>query len=246
MLLIGRMFDRETGFVVFRKNGFDILIDYRGGDECGTRTCIATDMYSRYLPLFALPERIRALDLGANGGGFPLMLRIHGIQVNRVVSVEMNPLTFVRLHVNLATNLGTSAVAINAAVCGSDRGSEILMKPSRGSTSNSIFADQADATEAHIGVPTTTIKDLYTKFFDNELVDICKIDIEGAEYEACDESADEALKKIRYLLIEFHDRSKTPAFIEHITALGFREMAPEMERKTGENTEVRAYRGPEA
>jgi hypothetical protein len=55
-VLFARLFDRGTGFVVYRKRGFDILIDHGGGDENGTRSCIATDMYRRYLPHFDLPR----------------------------------------------------------------------------------------------------------------------------------------------------------------------------------------------
>ena len=41
MLLAGRLFDRKTGFVAYRKKGFDILVDHRGGDQCGTRITVA-------------------------------------------------------------------------------------------------------------------------------------------------------------------------------------------------------------
>ena len=41
------------------------------------------------------------LDLGANNGGFPLLLHTSGIELKKVVSVEFNPRTFARLNFNL-------------------------------------------------------------------------------------------------------------------------------------------------
>jgi len=245
-VLFSRLFDRKSGFVVYRKNGLDIVIDHHGDDENGTRTCLATDMYLRYLPSFILAAPARVLDLGANGGGFPLMLKAAGIELARVVSVEMNPLTFLRLQLNLATNLGTAAIAINAAVCGMPQDTETLLKPSRGSSSNSMYADRADSSASHVSVRTTILQALYDQYFENELVDICKVDIESAEYDLFASSPDDLLRKIRYLVIELHDPSRTPQLIEKIAALGFVEITVQEARKTDAYGDVRAFRGPGA
>ena len=245
-LVFARLFDRGTGFVAYRKNGFEMLIDHRGGDENGTRACIASDMYRRYLPFFDLRGPARVLDLGANGGGFPLMLGIEGIQVARIVCVEMNPLTFLRLQLNLSTNLGAAAVAINAAVCGMPTVTGLLLKPSRGSTSANIYAGRADSSEAHYSVPETSLETLYNEYFKDELVDICKVDIECAEYDVFAMSTDDLLRKIRYLVIEFHDPSRTPGFIERISALGFAEISVGPDQSQDNFGDVRAFRGPAA
>jgi FkbM family methyltransferase len=244
-VLMSRIFDRKTGFVIYRKNGLDILIDHRGDDENGTRTCIATDMYRKYLPFFILPGSARVLDLGANGGGFPLMLKIEGVDIARVVSVEMNPLTFTRLQLNLATNLGHTAIALNNAVCGMAENSEILLKPNRGGTNNSMFADRVDESTPHVAVRTTTLQALYDQYFKDEIVDICKIDIESAEYELIAASPDDLLRKMRYIVIELHDPPRTPALLEKLKRLGFTEIAiPGL--KPDEHGDVRAFRGPAA
>jgi len=245
-LLLGRLFDRKTGFVGYRKGDLEFLVDHRGGDQNGTRMCIASDMYRRYIPFFKLPKPVKILDLGASGGGFPLMLRVEGIPVDRAVCVEMNPLTCMRLGLNLATNLGFSAVAINAAVCAMPEGSEVYLEQSRGDTGRGLFNSQVDSSMPAVSVRTTTFQTLYDKYFKDGLVDICKIDIEGAEYEALESTADQVLTKIRYLLIEFHDPSKTPRPIERFKALGFVEMTDRNNSKTSGHTEVRAFRGPQA
>jgi hypothetical protein len=116
-----------------------------------------------------LSAKIAALrsqgDLGANGGGFPLMLRIAGIEMARAVCVEMNPLTYLRLQVILTTNLGSSAVAINAAVCGMPQDSNILLKPSRGSKGESIYTGRVDSNMSHVSVRTTTLQALCDQYF---------------------------------------------------------------------------------
>src|SRR5579863_8863965 len=104
ILLFGRVFDRKTGLVVYRKRGLEILIDHRGGDPNGTRHCLASSMYRKFLQSFDLRGPVRVLDLGAMGGGFPLLMRIMGFEISRAVCVEMNPQTYQRLLVNLTAN----------------------------------------------------------------------------------------------------------------------------------------------
>jgi FkbM family methyltransferase len=222
----------------------DILIDHGGGDENGTRYCIARSMYRKYISLFKLPGRVRVLDIGAMGGGFPLLLRVMGIEIERVVSVEMNPLTYQRLAVNLATNLGLSCIAVNAAVGGMPEGSKLKLRPSRGSTSGSIYADRAESGMVHDSVRTTTLQGLYEKYFEDEIIDICKVDIEGAEYELFEASADDLIEKIRYLIVELHDPARTPAFVKRITGIGFNEIHISENENTDDK--VRAFRGPAA
>jgi FkbM family methyltransferase len=245
ILLLERLFDRKTGFVGYRKDGRDILIDYHGGDQGGTRMCIVSDTYRRYLPSMKLPGPARVLDLGANGGGFPLMLSIAGVPLERVVCVEMNPMTYLRLQLNLATNLGPSAVAVNAAVSGMPRGSEILLKPNRGSTGESMYGNRAESAAAHVSVKTTNLRSLYEEYFANENIDICKIDIEGAEYEVFASTSDDMLRMIRYLIIEFHDSAnRMRPLLERILAIGFADMTIERGSKTSYAAEVRMFRGP--
>ena len=245
LLITQRIFDRKTGLVTYRKQGLEILVDHRGGDENGTRLCIATDMYSRYLPSFELPEKVVVLDLGANGGGFPLMLCLHGIKLARAVCVEMNPVTAQRLAVNLSTNVGLAGIAVNAAVCdGESHGAELVLRTSRGSSSESIFRDQASKGPSSYSVSTTTLSTLYSKYFQDSVIDICKIDVEGAEYEVFRSSPDDILRKIRYLIIELHDASQTPAFLTRVKTLGFQDITDEDNCKTSADTEVRVLRGP--
>ena len=244
ILMLQRMFDRNTGLVVYRKNQLEFVVDHKGGDENGTRLCLTSDMYRKYLSSFSLPNQVRVLDLGANGGGFPLMLRAQGILIGRVVCVEMNPPVAGRLKLNLAMNFGSVAIAVNAAVCDTSNRREIALKSSRGGTSTSLLHDQADGTSASDSVATISLATLSEKYFNNELIDICKVDIEGAEYEAFESSADTVLRTIRYLIIELHDPSRSPLFTERLSSLGFLDITRTDSLKRDYGTEVRCFRGP--
>ena len=245
-LLLGRLLHRNAGLHVYRKNDLEILIDHRGGDETGTRQCIVSNMYRKYVSLFRLMGPANVLDIGANGGGFPLMLKLAGIKLASVVCIEMNPATYSRLLVNVQSNLGFSAVAINAAVSGSGAAPEIFLKPSRGSTGYSLSGNVVGASGQRVAVKTTTLESLYSEYFAGQSIDICKIDIEGAEYDAIQSAHDDLLRRIRYLLIEFHDDSRTPPVLKRFAELGFSEITDDRERRTSAVTEVRVFRGPES
>jgi FkbM family methyltransferase len=240
-LLLSRLLDRETGLVVYRKDGLEVLVDHRGGDQNGTRACLATDMYQRHLHTIYRGGAQRVLDLGANGGGFPLLLRLANVELAQVVCVEMNHPTYLRLLVNLATNLGENATGINAAVSSMPADSEILLEPGRGGTSLSINRNRADSARPHVTVRTTTLQALYDQYFKGRAIDICKIDIEGAEYEVLHSSSDVLLQKIRNLVIEFHDPAQTPACIDRLLGLGFADATGPQDAGTSEKTEVRVF-----
>ena len=242
MLVMCRMFDRKTGLVTYRKAGLEILVDHRGGDENGTRACIVSDMYRRHLASLGQRGPVRLLDLGANGGGFPLMLLLNGYEVIQAVCVEMNPATSLRLRLNLATNLGNRATAINAAVCGTNAPAEISLQLSRGSTGLSMYTDQAAASEPHATVPTTTITALCEQYFPETDVDICKIDIESAEYDVLQTTPESVLSRIRSLIVEFHDAERTPACLQRLQSLGFTDVTGDRDPHASKTTEVRAFR----
>jgi FkbM family methyltransferase len=253
MLVFGRIFDRKTGFVAYRKKDFDILVDHHAGDQCGTRMCIASDMYRRYLPLWKLEGPVRVLDLGANGGGFPLMLSLAGIQLNLAVCVEMNPLTYRRLEVNMATNFGGRVVAINAAVCAMHQETELLIKPTRGGTGDSLIDNKVESDSAQVPVQTTTIQALYDRYFKSGFVDLCKIDIEGEEFGVFAAASDDLLLRIRYLVMEIHyyrvgGLAKAKDLLGRLGALGFVEITiDDQERKSSAlAARVQAFRGPGA
>jgi FkbM family methyltransferase len=183
--------------------------------------------------------------LGANGGGFPIMLLLCGFHVEQAVCVEMNPLTALRLFINLEANLNGRAIGINAAVCGANSEKEILLQRSRGSTGLSMETNRGSQADPHVSVPAITIRELYDRYFPDAWIDICKIDIEGAEYDALEATPDSVLRRIRTLIIEFHHPARTPPVLSRLRNAGFTEIIPDAESRTAEETEVRSFRNRE-
>jgi hypothetical protein len=98
---------------------------------------------------------------------------------------------------------------------------------------------------ANVAVPTVTMNALCERYFPNSAIDICKIDIEGAEYDALGNAPDAVLDKIRNLIIEFHDPDRTPQLVSRLLSAGFREFSPDPETHPGEFTQVRFFRKPD-
>lgn len=190
---------------VYRKGSLEFLIDHDAGDHNGTRLCLISDIYTRFLPKMNLGEEISVFDLGANGGGFPLMLLLNGKRLRRLVCVELNPNIFRRLQYNITRNVPGEPTLINGAVCGEHRQFELLL--GRGDISDSIYAEQpagvVEGKQRYV-VEGYTFDELFRAHLGSGPVDICKMDIEGAEYEVLASSAHDSLRACRYLIIELH------------------------------------------
>jgi FkbM family methyltransferase len=206
LLVLHRLFFRSQPLVVYRKKGRDFLIDYAGGDHCGTRACIATDMYRRYFSALPQNKPLRVLDIGANGGGFPLSLALAGFNFERVVCVEMNPATFGRLKFNVESNFAPAAVCLNAAVYSSDGHLDAPLGGAGGSGYSLHHAP--DGTRPMVRIDTFTFDTLAAKYFADAPIDICKMDIEGAEYEVLLSGAAQHLARCRHLIIEIHPHAQ--------------------------------------
>jgi FkbM family methyltransferase len=203
-------------------------MDQKGGDANGIRPCLFTTMYSKYLRYVPPENPINVLDLGANVGAFSLLLASKGYSFNKLVNVEMNPLTAIRLRLNLSHNIYPIPIVINAAVFG-----EIIKftrAQTRGGTGESIF--QTEASNQTNQIQTVLLDDLVKENFGDEEIDICKMDVEGAEYDIFRSTTCGRINQCKNLLIEIHTvqrkdpgiDEKPDALIEHIEKLGFKEV----------------------
>ena len=103
----------------YRFRGAEILLDHRTGDHCGgARSVFATDEYKQFLPRLKLAGPLNVLDLGAHVGSFPILLKVLGLQIGRLVCVEPNADTLPKLQFNLRRNLGDGCIILNEAVGG--------------------------------------------------------------------------------------------------------------------------------
>ncbi len=223
-IFFDRLLGRDTGLTVYRKGPLRILIDHRGEDQYGTRVCLLDGVYAALLDRAPPPAAPSVIDLGANGGGFPLLLALRGTPPGHLCAVEMNPHTYERLAFNVRTNGFPDAVLLNAAVAGAP--GEVSRAWGLGSVSESTSTPAgADSPVPRTrAVPLLTFDDIAEQSgLAGGEIDLVKMDVEGAEYDVILGEAATALARCRRLLVEFHDDARTPAAKARLGSLGFRE-----------------------
>jgi FkbM family methyltransferase len=221
-LLINRLFFANEKINIYRYKNFEILIDHSAGDANGAREILTSDMYRKFLPEIKVNGEINVLDLGANNGGFPLLLRSENLRLAKVVCVEFNPQTFSRMRFNLDRNLDCEVHTLNAALTGENK----ILEMGFGKTSTSDSIYQSNGSTEKLRIQGFTFDEIFEKYFENEIVHICKIDVEGAEFEVFKHNKVQALKNCQYLLIEIHHENKSPRELvrQKIFELGFDEI----------------------
>ena len=220
-LFVTKTFFRGQTLHVYRYKGLDILVDHAGGDANGAREVLTSPMYSRFFQRMKLDGPLNVLDLGASNGGFPLLLAANGYKFARLVSVEFNPQTYTRLHFNLTRNLSGNIIPLNAALCGESR--KLTVAVGSGGVSDSIYEASEGGDVRQYEIDGFSYNDLFNKYFPDEVVDICKIDVEGAEFEVFEGTAFDHLANCRYLIMEIHERNgrRSEEIIPVVEKLGF-------------------------
>jgi FkbM family methyltransferase len=206
-LVAARLLFRRTRFVPHRLGGAQFIADQLGGDECGLRPCLVGGMYDPFLEaseIYQSPAPWNIADLGANAGGFSLFFTKHLRSVGKIAAIEMNPLTYSRMRLNLLTNFGPAAVPINAAVGGVSGWIEVPF--TFGSTGESV---QRGAVRGAPGfsIQMVTFDDFLNSQFGGGKVDLVKMDIEGAEWDVLASEHCSKLRDCRHLLVEVHPRA---------------------------------------
>ena len=212
------LFPRER-LHIYRYKGLEILVDHSAGDANGAREVLTSPMYRRFFPLMRLANPINLLDLGSNNGGFSLLFKAEGVKIRKIVGIELNPKTFSRLRFNLERNLDCEIELINGALCGEEKTLEIRL--GAGSVSDSIY-ENAENGQVH-KVRGFTLDAICADHFPNEIIDVCKMDVEGAEFEVLQQPAHQSLTQCRYLIMEIHESEtrKADQILPAIQNLGF-------------------------
>ncbi len=221
-LALSRLLFSSEKLNVYRYKGLEILEDHSAGDANGAREVLTSPMYRKFLPLMNLSAEINVLDLGTNNGGFPLLLKSENIRVKKLVCVEFNPQTFSRMRFNIERNFDCHFIGLNVAICGENKEIEIALKA--GSTNDSIYFNQSGGKTHRL--QGLTFDEIYRQTFAAQIIDLCKIDVEGAEFEILGGREYQNLKYCRYLLIEIHhDKNRDRnAVLQKLNALGFEEI----------------------
>ena len=227
-LLAERILRPSAQRSVYKLGKIEFVVDRSEGDVNGLREILTTGMYLDHLPIRSLDRPITLLDIGANVGGFPLAVINAGHEIEHYVGIELNPKTLQRLKVNIRRNDVGRPDLVNAAVCGVERSIE-FHAGKHGSVADSIYTSSADGDPAEIAINGVTLDSVFEKYLDGETVDICKMDIEGAEFEIFASNSAESLRRCRYLFIEIHHQADRPRgkVLSALDDLGFAEISAE-------------------
>jgi FkbM family methyltransferase len=203
-LMLTKTFFAREKLHIYRYKGLEVLIDHAAGDANGAREVLTSQMYRRFLPQIKFEGALNILDLGANNGGFPLLFQAEGFPLKKVVSVELNPKTFSRLRFNLERNLDCETILINGALCGEEK--TLAISLGEGSVSDSIYENVNSGGAKTYQLSGHTLDAICAAHFQNETIDVCKMDVEGAEFEVFEQGAYKSLEQCKYLIMEIHER----------------------------------------
>ncbi len=226
-ILLSRVFKRSKSQLQYKLAGLSILIDQSTGDASGTRSILTSEEYRIFLR--KIPDHIplRVLDLGASSGAFALLLKLLKFQIEKICCVEMNPRTFERLSVNIRNNFAQEASILHAAVCDGQKELELYLSGSW--TSDSIYSASTTPDSSNIQpvkVQGLSFDQIYARYFADQQIDLCKMDIEGAEYEVLLGQHCSALQNCKYFLFEIHPHQefKQAQVFEALQNMGFAEL----------------------
>jgi len=204
-LIFHHLFRSAEKLCIYRFGEYQVVILKSGGDLNGLRACIATDQYKQFFKHMDLEQSLKILDLGAHTGGFIFALLDEGHVISKSLSVEQNEHTYSRLTFNIALNhLSNSCAAIHAAVW--SKSIKLISSEGDGRTSGNVNAALDQDEHSSRMIQGYSLNELFKLVDESEVVDICKIDVEGAEWEIFShlQNCDLLFKRCRYLIIEIH------------------------------------------
>ena len=145
---------------------------------------------------------------------------------------RLNPKTFSRMRSNVEANTDTAFYPINAALCGENKSFDVQLGDG-GLCDNIYGKDIVDGEPCR--VVGKTFDTICEEVFSDDDIDLCKIDIEGAEFEVFRSVTFDRLARCRYLLIEIHhdaNRDRTE-IIERLGKNNFEEVGGKRKTMAG-------------
>lgn len=157
------------------------------------------------------------IDAGAHAGIFTLALLEAGAKKGYMIEHEPNA------YGCLMRAFDTDRLKVLDKALFSNNGEAVLNVFSKVETTNSLNPSWGDEIIRTATVETITIDSLFERYVEEESIDLFKIDIEGAEYDAFSGMSDTTMKRVRNFLIEFHanDGSNVMRIVERLRGNGF-------------------------
>lgn len=158
------------------------------------------------------------LDVGANIGIFSLFLHIAAPGI-RVLAFEPHPATYQRLVDNLTTNNALDSITPHQIAVSSGPGEVRFAAPSSDAAGQS---GHYSALESNTGfaVPCIGLSDAVTMA--GGLIDLLKVDTEGAEAEIITTAPEAIWTKIARVVVEYHDLTKRDQVEDYLKKVGYR------------------------
>src|SRR5436190_11735566 len=165
------------------------------------REVFVEETYKDILSL--LPNRaVSAMDVGANLGSFCVWLAArHGIST--AACFEPDPSSFRLCRFNLAANNCTQVEPVPKALGGLDRTIAMRVNTSRPG-GNSIYAE-GSANDETAEIEVVSLAKWMTR--SNEVIDVLKLDCEGAEWEILEHTPAEIWRRFTLIVAEVHGDS---------------------------------------
>ncbi|MCX6853032.1 MAG: FkbM family methyltransferase [Verrucomicrobia bacterium] len=110
---------------------------------------------------------------------------------------------------------------MNVAIGGHPR--ELTLSFPAGGTGFSIYGAANGASSENAIIEVLTLDEIMHGGFGDGAVDLCKMDVEGAEYEVLLGDSADSLQRVHYLVIEIHaaESAKQDALLRKLTTQGF-------------------------
>jgi FkbM family methyltransferase len=209
---------------IYQKEELHFINDYRGGDTAGARHLLSQKLYNEFINclLSYYPQIECILDIGANNGGFVLSLATQKLPLKRIVAIEFNYRTYLRLHFNLLYNFKKDIKIDIVNIAASGKDDSIFTTDNYGSTGLNIF-DNNTSSKSTYTVSSQSFDTIYENYFKNCIIDIFKIDVEGAEYDLFYSEHIKNITNVRFIIIEIHDlkNHNKSNLLKRILSLGF-------------------------
>ena len=139
-IILQTVFKPKANVFIYNLNGKEFILNKKAGDIPGFRSIITSNEYRPYLNELKFIDSITLVDLGANIGGFPVLLDSMNIKIKKLIAVEFNTNTFYRLSINISNNFNCEYHLLNRAIVGYERSVPAI--DSLGGTSNNIYSNE--------------------------------------------------------------------------------------------------------